>query len=99
MAPQLRRISLGGANHNVCWPDKVLSDWMKRAALLFALTATLISCEESPTVECLTLPVAGLRVAVVDSITLSPPSEATLIARSAGFADSVGPFGASPGSA
>ena len=64
-----------------------------RAVQTLALAATLaiISCEEPLTVECLTVPVAGLRVAVVDSITLSPPTEATLVARSSAFIDSIGP--------
>ncbi|HUQ20098.1 MAG TPA: hypothetical protein VM099_10845 [Gemmatimonadaceae bacterium] len=35
--------------------------------------------------------VYGLNVTVLDSITLSPPAKATLLARSGAFADSVGP--------
>jgi len=64
-----------------------------RAGLAAVISATLatISCEEPLTVECLSVPVAGLRVAVVDSITLSPPAEATLVARSPAFVDSIGP--------
>ncbi len=66
---------------------------MKRAVKILALAATFatISCEEPLTVECLSVPVAGLLVAVVDSITLSPPAEATLVARSPAFIDSIGP--------
>jgi hypothetical protein len=66
---------------------------MKRAVKILALAATFAttSCEEPLTVECLSVPVAGLLVAVVDSITLSPPTEATLVARSPAFIDSIGP--------
>ena len=66
---------------------------MRHIAQIVALAATaaMMSCNEPHTVECLTVPVAGLRVTVVDSSTSSPPAEATLIARSLAFVDSVGP--------
>ena len=69
------------------------SEGMKRAVEIFSLAATvaMMSCNEPVAVECVTVPVAGLRVTVVDSITSSPPPEATLIARSLGFVDSIGP--------
>ena len=74
--------------------DRVIQVEMKRAVQGLALAAMLavISCEEPLTVECLTVPIAGLRVTVLDSITLSPPRQATLVARSPGFVDSIGPI-------
>lgn len=40
--------------------------------------------------------VYGLNVTVLDSLTLSPPTKATLLARSGAFTDSVGPRSPSP---
>jgi hypothetical protein len=72
---------------------RVFRSSMKHGAqlLVFIFMLPVVGCEEPLTVDCITRPFAGLRVTVVDSLTESPPSEASLIATSPGFTDSTGP--------
>ena len=71
---------------------------MKCTPYLFALGGLLLvmGCAKSP-VFCTAEFRLGIVVTVVDSITGAPPEEATLIASSRDFVDSIGPVHASQG--
>jgi hypothetical protein len=64
---------------------------MRMFGALILVAAAMRHCITDGSVVCTAVFKFGINITVVDSTTGSPPSEATLLARSVTFTDSVGP--------